>query len=147
MSNITRHVVDVAVVTGKLPDDPSGFHVDHQEPPELEQPIRARAERQLVQGVRGDASHRPAVSWSGGGGVSDGRRSIDQSQQRTGGGTFSIVAVATAVLAGLQVVGVDAAAGRANHSEVTAGSDVDGLGGDRKSRDHERGRSFRGTRA
>ena len=49
-----------------------------------------------------------------------------------------IVAVATAMEAGLQVVHVDAAAGRANHSEVTTGSDVDGLDRYKKSRDPDR---------
>lgn len=53
---------------------------------------------------------------------------MDQSQMGAGDHTFLIVAVATTVQAGLQVVDVDAAARQANHSKVATGSDVDSLG-------------------
>lgn len=53
---------------------------------------------------------------------------MDQSQARTGEHTCLIAAIATTVQAGLQVVDVDAATGRANHSKVTTGSDVHSLG-------------------
>lgn len=59
----------------------------------------------------------------------------DQFQLRTDEHTFVIVAKATAVQAGLQVVDVDPSAWRANHGKVAAGSDVDSLWIDRMSYD------------
>lgn len=50
-----------------------------------------------------------------------------QSQRGTLSLTFARLPEAATVQAGLQVVDVDAAAGRANHSEVPAGGDVDSL--------------------
>lgn len=52
---------------------------------------------------------------------------MGQSQARTGEHTIVIVTIATTVQARLQVVHIDGATRRANHSKVATGSDVDSL--------------------
>lgn len=99
------------------------------EAPELEQPIRAWREGQLVQAVDGHSSNRPAVGW---------KKKIKNSVTVVDPNgtnrihdkvslTCPIIAIATAVQARLQIVDVNAARWGANDSKVATGSDVNGL--------------------